>query len=203
VERYGINSMDLSEKWFFYDSKMIVDMLALIEGDEGERIRWLFALRAVDTMLDDFGFDMKKKFDLVTLLRENFGREHGMNRNLKDQMEQKFRNDRAVINELMDRSNDQVSEMLPLFQIIAQKSTAVQPIAEQILTLNKNNRLGMPLDDLMASYSHMMVNRLFKSKQRTHEMVLYDFLHRYYKSEVARRKYSKINIQKKKKKDKK
>lgn len=203
VERYGIDSMDLSEKWFFYDSKMIVDMLSLIEGDEGERIRWLFALRAVDTMLDDFGFDMERKFDLVTILRENFGREHGMNRNLKDQMEKKFRNDRAVINELMDRGKDQVSEMLPLFQFLAQKSTAVKPIAEQILTLNKNNRLGMPLNDLMASYSHMMVNRLFKSKQRTHEMVLYDFLHRYYKSEIARQKYSKINIQKKKKKDKK
>ena len=203
VERYGINSMDLSEKWFFYDSKMIVDMLALIEGDEGERIRWLFGLRAVDTMLDDFGFDMEGKFDLVTILRENFGREHGMNRNLKGQMEKKFRSDRAVINELMDRNNDQVSEMLPLFQFLAQKSTAVKPIAEQILTLSKNNRLGMPLNDLMSSYSHMMVNRLFKSKQRTHEMVLYDFLHRYYKSEIARQKYSKINIQKKKKKDKK
>jgi thiopeptide-type bacteriocin biosynthesis protein len=204
VERYGINSMDLSEKWFFYDSKMIVDMLSLIEGDEGERIRWLFALRAVDTMLDDFGFDMEKKFDLVTILRENFGREHGMNRNLKDQMEKKFRNHRAEINELMDRKNDQVSEILPLFQILAQKSAAVKPIAEQILTLNKNNRMGMPLNDLMASFSHMMVNRLFKSKQRTHEMVLYDFLHRYYKSEIARRKYSKINIKKKnKEKDKK
>jgi len=146
---------------------------------------------------------MERKFDLVTILRENFGREHGMNRGLKDQMEKKFRNDRAVINELMDRSNDQVSEMLPLFQLLAQKSTAVKPIAEQILTLSKNNRLGMPLNDLMASYSHMMANRLFKSKQRTHEMVLYDFLHRYYKSEIARQKYSKINIQKKKKKDKK
>jgi thiopeptide-type bacteriocin biosynthesis protein len=197
VERYGINSMDLSEQWFFYDSKMIVDMLSLIEGDEGERIRWLFALRAVDTMLDDFRFDMEQKFDLVTLLRENFGREHGMNRNLKDQMEQKFRDNRAVINELMDRSNDPISEMLPLFQVLAQKSAAVQPIAEQILALNKDNRLGMPLNDLMASYSHMMVNRLFKSKQRTHEMVLYDFLHRYYKSEIARQKYSKINIKKK------
>jgi len=55
----------------------------------------------------------------------------------------------------------------------------------------------------MASYSHMMVNRLFKSKQRLHEMVLYDFLHRYYKSEIARQKYAGINREKKKKKEKK
>ena len=200
VERYGFNSMDLAEKWFFYDSKMIVDMLALIEGDEGERIRWLFGLRAVDSLLEDFHFDMERKFELVTILRENFGREHGMNRNLKEQLEKKFRKDRAVINELMDHSNDQVSEMLPLFRLISQKSESVQPIAEAILKLEENKQLQMPLNDLLASYSHMMVNRLFKSKQRTHEMVLYDFLHRYYKSEIARKKYSAINARKKKEK---
>jgi thiopeptide-type bacteriocin biosynthesis protein len=199
VERYGGNSMELAEQLFFHDSQMMVNMLALIEGDEGERIRWLFGLRAVDALLEDFHFDMEQRFELVTMLRESFGREHGMNRNLKEQLEKKFRADRDAINELMDRSNDSVSEMLPLYQLVAQKSTAVQSIAGEILTLNRQNRLQVPLNDLMASYSHMLVNRLFKSKQRTHEMVLYDFLHRYYKSEIARRKYSQSNLQKKKK----
>ena len=198
VERYGVNSMELGEQIFFHDSTMIVDMLSLIEGDEGERIRWLFALRAVDTMLEDFHYDMEQRSELVTLLRENFGREHGMNKNLKDQMEKKFRDNRAEISELMDRGTDQVSEMLPLFQLLEKKSAAVRPLADEILALLKDNRLGMTLNDLMASYSHMMVNRLFKSKQRTHEMVVYDFLHRYYKSEIARQKYSQANTQKKK-----
>jgi len=199
VERYGVNSMEVGEKIFYYDSKMIVDMLSLIEGDEGERIRWLFGLRAVDTMLDDFRYEMEQKYDLVTMLRENFGREHGMNKSLKDQMEKKFRDSRAEINELLDRKTDQVSEMLPLFQLLDQKSAAVRPHVEEILKLIENNKLQMTLNDLMASYSHMMINRLFKSKQRTHEMVLYDFLHRYYKSEIGRRKYAKINKEKKKK----
>ncbi len=199
VERYGINSMELGEKWFYYDSKMTVEMLDMIEGDEGERIRWLFGLRAVDTLLEDFHFDMQQKFDLIGVWRENFGREHNMNRNLKEQLEQKFRNHRAEINELLDRSNDPVSEMLPLFELLNQKSAAVQPIIREILTLNSTNRLQVPLHDLMASYSHMMVNRLFKSKQRTHEMVLYDFLHRYYKSEIARLKYSQTNTRKQEK----
>jgi thiopeptide-type bacteriocin biosynthesis protein len=200
VERYGSNTMDISEDWFYYDSKMIVDMLAMIEGDEGERIRWLFALRAIDSLLEDFKYSMQEKYDLVTILRENFGREHGMNRNLKSQMEKKYRADRKVIEETMDPKNDEVSEMLPLFQLIAQKSDGVKPVADQILTLKENNELEMHLNDLMASYSHMMINRLFKSKQRTHELVLYDFLHRYYKSTIARLKYSKTNKQTKEKK---
>jgi thiopeptide-type bacteriocin biosynthesis protein len=199
VERYGSNSMELAEQWFFHDSQMVVNMLALIEGDEGEQIRWQFALRAVDSLLEDFRFDMEQKFELITVLRENYGREHGMNRNLKDQLEKKFRAHRSVIDELMARSSDAVSEMLPLFKLLEQKSAAVQPLAEEILSLHRKRKLQVHLNDLMGSYSHMMVNRLFKSKQRTHEMVLYDFLHRYYKSEIARRKYSKINLQKKKK----
>jgi thiopeptide-type bacteriocin biosynthesis protein len=200
IERYGSQTMALGEEVFFHDSQMIVDMLSLIEGDEGERIRWLFGLRAIDSMLDDFLYDMERKYELVSILRENFGREHGMNRSLKEQMEKKFRADRAVINELMDHDNDEKSEMLPLFQLIARKSSSIKPAAEKILALNDKGKLEMPINDLMASYSHMMINRLFKSKQRTHEMVLYDFLHRYYKSEIARRKYSKINAQKKAKK---
>jgi thiopeptide-type bacteriocin biosynthesis protein len=203
IERYGSRSMELAETLFFYDSQMIVDMLDMIEGDEGERIRWLFGLRAVDTMLEDFKYSMEEKFELVTRLRENFGREFNMNRSLKEQMEKKFRTDRKVITDLLNQSNDQESEMFPLFQLLERKSKSQQPIAPEILKLY-NNKEPNPffLNDLMASYSHMMVNRLFKSKQRLHELVLYDFLHRYYKSEIARRKYSKINEEKKKQKKK-
>ncbi len=200
IERYGMGSMEMGETLFFYDSRMIVEMLDMIEGDEGERIRWLFGLRAVDSLLSDFQYSMEEKYDLVTRLRENFGAEFGMNRPLKEQLEKKFRADRKEISDLMDPSTDQDSLMQPLFDLIVQKSQAGQGIAEEILKMY-NNKEPNPflLNDLMASYSHMMINRLFKSKQRLHEMVLYDFLHRYYKSEIARRKYSKINAEKKKK----
>jgi thiopeptide-type bacteriocin biosynthesis protein len=203
IERYGVRSMELSETLFFHDSKMIVDMLDMIEGDEGERIRWLFGLRALDSLLDDFLYPMEEKYELVTRLRENFGVEFGMNRALKEQFEKKFRKDRAVINELLNRSKDQENQMLPLFELITRKSQSLGPIAKEILKLY-NNKEPNPflLNDLIGSYSHMMINRLFKSKQRLHELVLYDFLHRHYKSEIARRKYSEINRQKKKKKKK-
>jgi thiopeptide-type bacteriocin biosynthesis protein len=199
IERYGIESMDLSETLFFHDSRMIVDMLDMIEGDEGERIRWLFGLRAVDSLLNDFQYSIEEKYDLVTRLRENFGREFSMDRSLKDQLEKKFRAERKEIENLMDPSNDRESVMYPLFQMISRKSQDIQSVNSEILALY-NNKEPNPffLNDLMSSYSHMMVNRLFKSKQRLHELVLYDFLHRLYKSEIGRRKYSKMNKEKKK-----
>ncbi|HLP62082.1 MAG TPA: thiopeptide-type bacteriocin biosynthesis protein [Candidatus Deferrimicrobium sp.] len=203
IERYGIHTMELAETLFFYDSQMTVDMLDLIEGDEGERVRWLFGLRAVDALLEDFNYPMEAKFELVTNLRESFGREFGMQRPLRDQLEKKFREDRTVVTDILNHTGDQESEMFPLFQLLDQKSANIKPIAEEIIKLCSNKEQdSLKLNDLMSSYSHMMVNRLFKSKQRLHELVLYDFLHRYYKSEIARRKYAPGNVDKKKGKDK-
>ena len=191
IERYGSPTMELSEQLFFHDSNMIVQMLDLIEGDEGEQIRWMFSLRAIDGMLDDFKFNMTQKLDLVTVLRDGFGQEFGSNRNMRKQLEQKYRKNRPEINFILDHFNDQTSEIKPLLDLISQKSTAIQGITTDILALTQGEQSEKQLNDLMGSYLHMMVNRLFKTKQRLHEMVLYDFLCRYYKSEIAKKKYIK------------
>ena len=51
IERYGLLTMELSETLFFYDSICTTEMLSLIEGDEGEIIRWLFSIRSIDCLL--------------------------------------------------------------------------------------------------------------------------------------------------------
>jgi thiopeptide-type bacteriocin biosynthesis protein len=53
LERYGTNTIELAEELFSHDSNMVISMLDLIEGDEGEKIRWLFSIRAIDAYLND------------------------------------------------------------------------------------------------------------------------------------------------------
>lgn len=188
LERYGYNTMELSESYFCCDSILMMNMLDLIEGDEGEIVRWLFGLRSLDALLNDFRYELPKKVALLTTLQENFGREFGMGRGLKMQLDAKFRKERSMIDEVLDRTKDSSSQMLPLFNLIEERSKLMHPIADQILNIEKEEKLGRTLNDLMSSYIHMMLNRLFKSKQRLHELVIYDFLLRYYKSEVAKQK---------------
>lgn len=45
------------------------------------------------------------------------------------------------------------------------------------------------LHSLLKSYIHMMLNRLFCDKNRMHELVIYNFMNRYYKSLIAKRTY--------------
>lgn len=188
LERYGNSSIELAEELFFHDSEMIVNFIDLIEGDEGELIRWLFALRSVDNLLNDFSYDISQKINLLSTLREGFGNEFGMNKMLKLQLDKKFRNSRQEISDIFEGKYGS-EDIDSLIELLNNRSLQTQHIAQEILIRNKNNKLERPLNDLMGSYIHMLMNRLFKSKQRIHEMVIYDFLYRYYKSELAKKKH--------------
>ncbi|MBE9468437.1 MAG: thiopeptide-type bacteriocin biosynthesis protein [Bacteroidetes bacterium] len=192
IERYGYDTIELAEDLFFRDSEMIVNMLDLIEGDEGEVVRWLFSLRAIDALLENFKYDEQQKLNLSEKLKTGFGKEFGMNKSLKRQLDMKFRKERFVINNVLNRKNDSESEMKQLFELLNKKSSDIEQIVSYLLEKNVNNKLQAPLDDLLSSYIHMTMNRIFKSKQRVHEMVIYDFLYHYYTSNIAKMKYCKV-----------
>ncbi len=193
LERYGINSMDTAETLFFYDSQMIINMLDMIEGDEGETYRWLFGIRAIDTLLNDFHYKMADKKELMQMLSEGFNKEFNMNKESKANLGQKYRKERQSVCKTMDYSNDATNEILPLIELITEKSNSIKDVANEIIQLKNKNSLLVPMNELMGSYIHMLCNRLFKSKQRLHELVVYTFLRNYYESEIAKEKQNKRN----------
>ncbi|OFX41325.1 MAG: hypothetical protein A2X08_15505 [Bacteroidetes bacterium GWA2_32_17] len=188
LERYGYNFIEQAEKLFFLDSVMVINILDLIEGDEGEIVRWLIGLRAIDDMLEIFEYDEEQKLTYLEKLRDGFGVEFGMNKDLKSQLSGKYRTEKKTIENVMNRLNDNASEMAPLFKLLQEKRNKILHFTSELKNLENENKLEIPIDQLMNSYLHMMCNRLFKSKQRLHELVLYDFLCQYYTSQKARKK---------------
>lgn len=193
LERYGSNTMELGETLFFHDSEMITDFLDMIEGDEGEALRWLFSLRAMDALLESFQYAEEEKLALMESLKTGFGEEFGMSRPLKKQLDDKYRKQRAKIDAFMTFQQEDDPDYAPILQVLEQKSRNISPVVKAILKHREESTLEMPLNDLMGSYIHMLMNRLFKSGNRMHEMVCYDFLYRYYRSAIARRKKGKSN----------
>lgn len=186
LERYGEDTMELSESLFYYDSKCIVGFLDLIEGDEGEELRWLFGLRAIDFLLDSFEFDIQKKLGLLEKLKNAFGEEFRMGRPLKKQLDDKYRSERDNIEHFMSFSKEDEPDYAVLLDILEEKKQNIQIISSEIINTIRQNESALTLDSLMGSYIHMLMNRLFKSKNRLNEMVCYDFLYRYYRSFIAR-----------------
>ncbi len=188
LERYGEKTMLLSEDIFFYDSVMIVDLLSKIHGDEGELLRWQFTLKAIDSILDAFNFTINQKLDLLFELKESYAREFNMDRGLKAQIDKKFRLERKKIEDILNKTFGK-NNIKPFLEPIVERAENFKNIAEKILQLDKNRSLHNSINELLSSYIHMHVNRLFKSRQRQHELIIYDFLYRYYKSVIARQKY--------------
>lgn len=186
LERYGKNTIELAETLFYYDSAAIVSFLNRIEGDEGEELRWLFGLRMIDVFLDCFQFTLENKCNFFEKLKTGFGNEFGMNRFLKKQLDDKYRKERDKIERFLSFEPRDVPEYKSLFTILATYKDNVVPIAERILLHQSQGTLQVELPDLFGSFIHMTMNRLFKSKNRLHEMVCYDFLYRQYKSALAR-----------------
>lgn len=191
LERYGENTIELAEALFYYDSEAIVNFLGLIEGDEGEELRWLFGLRMIDVLLDSFSFTMEQKLKLLEHLKTGFGNEFGINRFLKKQLDDKYRKERENIESFLVLVENEFPDYNPILDILLSYKVNITPIANEIVHLNTHKKLEVEINNLLSSYIHMTMNRLFKSKNRVHELVVYDFLYRYYKSALAKSQYKK------------
>jgi lantibiotic biosynthesis protein len=190
IERYGMTSMVLSEQVFFYDSVCIVNLLDKIKGSKGDKIRWLFGIKAVNELFDNFNLNLEQKLTLTEHLKTNFASEFNTNKSLKKQLDRRYRENRKEIERLLTEDTFLDKEYQFIVELLKQKEKQLKPVIEEILNLQNHDQLHEPIPSLLSSYIHMLLNRLFRNKQRMHEMVIYDYMWRTYRSIIAQNKTS-------------
>lgn len=194
LERYHDNLIVDSELLFYNDSKCVIGFLNLLNGINAEEYRFLFGIRGIDTLLTDFGLNLEEKHSLLKQLQEGFFQEFGGQETLKKQLNSRFRKYRKFIESHMDSTNDIENEIEEAVKIFRVRSINNAPIVSKILTqLKQTDNYKNILWDLLSNYTHMYMNRLFITKQRRYELVVYHFLERFYHSQIGRLK-SKSNI---------
>ncbi len=182
IERYGENSIEDAESIFYYDSICISKIVELVNENDNEELRWSAGLVLVDQLLEDFEFNIEKKLELLETLRNGYSREFRMSKFLKLQIDNHYRKNRKHIEGVINRDITVFEGYNEILRFIRDKSTSIIPHVSNI----KSSDSTYEIDQIVASHVHMILNRLFKNKQRTHELVLYDFLWRVYKSQKAR-----------------
>lgn len=182
IERYGNNTIELSEELFFHDSNLIINLLKEIIVDD-ENLRWQVAIVLVNNLLTNFHYNMENKLRFMELLRNGFASEIVMDKFLTKQLDTKYRNYRTEIDALLQGKSELNFE---LNVIINDFNLKIFNIAKKILELDQNGELELNVDSLIASYIHMTMVRILKSKNRLHEVIIYDFLLKYYKMCNAR-----------------
>ncbi|MGA9211560.1 thiopeptide-type bacteriocin biosynthesis protein [Kaistella sp.] len=177
IERYGSKTIEIAEKLFFYDSIMVVDYL---KNFNDENLRWLFGLKAIDDLLDLFQYKLSDKKNFLETLSNAFKAEFAKSKITNNGLSDKFRVYKQTISDTIDSKNPN-----NIYDIIEERNNSIKNLKDEILALLRTESLEVNLNSFLASHIHMMINRLFKSKNRAHEMVCYDFLFRYYKSKQA------------------
>ncbi len=192
VERYGgHHGISLAEQLFRADSDCVLAILEALEGDAGADATWRLALRGIDRLMDDLGLSLDDKLLAMTVARDQFGAEVGMDTAFQKRLGEKYRAHRAEIIAVLD--DDPAHAFAPIFPAFATRSHAQQAIARQLRALESEGRLNKSVLELAHSFVHMHVNRMIRGSQRLHELVLYDLLRRHYEGVVARTKHRKAS----------
>lgn len=179
LQRYGHNAIEATESLFHHDSFCTLQFMDMIEGDSGEKIRWLFALLSIDHLINDFDISLEDSVKLFNGAKTSFGKEFNRSGKLNKDINKLFADNEIEIERFLDKNN--IEEMYePIWQILAERTQNNLPIIATLQKLDAQNKLPRPLHEIILSYVHMVCNRIFLSQHRRHEMVVYDFMYKYY-----------------------
>jgi thiopeptide-type bacteriocin biosynthesis protein len=184
LERYGYEAIESVEALFCIDSKMYLNFLSFTDSTNREDIKWLWGLRGVDFLLTHAGLDLVEKKALLEDMRNNFAVEFKMNHELKSQIDKKYRTYRNKIETFMNDYNS-------LWEIYLEHEDKSQDLLEKIKDIVVDESAYWKI---LSSFIHMMINRLISSNQRLHELLMYDFLYRYYNSLLARQRMTTVSL---------
>ncbi|RFM30536.1 lantibiotic dehydratase [Deminuibacter soli] len=185
LERYGAANIEDSEQVFFHDSNATAAVLTMLDGEDGERWRWLLAMRSTDMLLNTFGLTLNERKELMNSLSAAYFREFNGDKNLSAQLNDKFRAEGRMIRSMLNPADDVQNQVSAVVALFAERDEAIAPVLERIACragAGFNEEGGM---DLLRSYLHMSLNRFFPAKQRLHELGIYYLLYKHYMSSVA------------------
>jgi thiopeptide-type bacteriocin biosynthesis protein len=189
VERYGGPvGVELSEEWFSADSQAVLDILQSCPADSGADLRWRLALKGMDVLLDALGMSLEQKLEFAEQSRKGYGAEFQVNKTLEVQLGVRYRRSSRELEALLTAPETAPEVLQEALAAFTRHGARLRAVAGKLRQAEQAGALTMTLGELAGSYLHMHVNRLLPEEQRAHELVLYEFLGRLYRSRLARAK---------------
>lgn len=174
IERYGQNTIEDAETFFHRNSEFILQCL---HYDDEEKI--IVSFFYIDQLLNKLNLSFQEKLDWIRDSNDAFKKEFSADKKLNSQLDKKYRGFKPKFLDFLN-SEDFLEERNAIVFNIEKCNS----ILKNILNHNEDQTLEMPLRIFFQSIFHMNINRMFVSNQRLFEMIIYDYLLRYYKMET-------------------
>jgi thiopeptide-type bacteriocin biosynthesis protein len=175
LERYGASSYEVTETLFEKDSEMVLEYLKFKNSFSDNKFPLLFSFLSIDSFLQLFQLSNEDKLTFLHQLQHSFKAEFNASSTLKTELDKHYRSFENQITEVLLQKQE---EFQPIFDLVNSKNNKIKSTTslDQI-------KFEVPIYSFLSSHIHMMINRQYTSRQREYELVIYDHLHRYYKTQ--------------------
>lgn len=188
LERYGFRTIEPIETIFFYDSMMCLELIKYFEETGEETLKWLAGLYSAGSYLDLFGLSMEEKAFNTNSISAQFAAEFSATEMTNKSIDKKYRMYKDRITAILDGGAAEKYES-GFINIIDRRNDLISTTISSLDAGEYNFKTAF-FDSLI----HMSINRLFRSRQRMYEFVIYNFLKKNYASAIARRSIPALGV---------
>jgi len=174
IERYGEKTIEEAETLFYRSSELALQCL-----DYNDEEKIMISLFYIDQVLTTLNFSVEQKLNWIRDFNTDFKQDFNADKKLNSQLDKKYREFKSKYLDFT-QSADFFEERDMIITNIEESNSILQ----NIILCNENQSLDMSMQSFFSSIFHMNINRVFVSNQRLFEMVIYDYLMRYYKMKL-------------------
>jgi lantibiotic biosynthesis protein len=187
VDRYGgSEAIEIAESIFHIDSEAIVELLRNAPPQPSRDWRWQLSMKLIDQYYEAFAQDLQAKRGAAELAELSFRAEFRVDKEFEGALSRRYRADRGVLEALFENGPRLPEQFGWAQSVLSCFRSRLEPLASWFGTQSAQQKLTAPLADILRSLVHMHVNRMTLANSREHEMIVYAFLHRLYRSQLAR-----------------
>ena len=183
LERYGSNTIEVAESFFCTDSEAVSNFQIQLQNNSHPNTRTFWLLRAIDDMLTEFNLTLFEKETYMERLRNNFADEFKVGKQTNEQIDIRYRKIKKEVENVLSGNNSYFDNSI--VDILEKRKSEIRNQAKIINSIKEHNKLTVSIDSILTGFIHMTCNRLFTTHARRQEMIMYDYLYRYYKSRNA------------------
>jgi thiopeptide-type bacteriocin biosynthesis protein len=185
THRYGgAEGMLLAENVFSVDSDAALQLLFRAPS---KSLRWRVCIMSADALLRDLlGDDLSMLLATISLGEKRWCAALGTSDSVRGVLASRYRKCSNDVRSLLDPAAVLDPNLQSLRGILKTRSHDTAGLFDQHRSLLRTCRCTQSRESLILSFLHMSLNRLLFSASAGEEIVLYHFLGRHYRSELAR-----------------
>ena len=182
LERYGAKNIAEIEEVFHLDSEACLNFIQKAYDHNINTLRWMYALKSVDTILSDFGYNTVSKILFLNPITNAFVTEFSLKKQDKITIDKAYRDLRDNIENALNLDG-QIDEFQldSLATILSARSQKMIPLVDALKKINTAEQLN----SIIVSIIHMVINRVMNANTRQNEFLIYNHLVKAYNSRKA------------------